>query len=184
MADMATLNSALDAIERHIGFPRSRSSGVARRLLEAGLLPSGAPGVAPELEQRDVCLLLATLMSAPKLHEAVDHARAYSAMAPGGAVLSPDAPDSIPRSALDYLEVYSEVVIGGPADAVDDIRGHRFEFAHGWRELSAHTPNDTVTRFVLPGALASHQQATHRIAGVVKGEAFVNLMKDLFNGIA
>ncbi|MCP3406209.1 hypothetical protein [Bradyrhizobium sp. CCGB01] len=177
---MATLTRVLDAIEHHIGFPRSRSSGVSRRLQEADLLPSGAPGVAPELDQRDVCLLLATLMSAPKLHEAVDHARAYAAMTPGGVVLSADAPDSIPRSALEYLELQSEIAIGGRAGAVEDVRGHRFQFVHFWRELSAHTPEGTVTRFVLPGQLATHQQAPHRIAGVVKGEAFVNLMKDLF----
>ncbi|UPK40109.1 hypothetical protein IVB18_24500 [Bradyrhizobium sp. 186] len=74
----------------------------------------------------------------------------------------------------------SEIAIGGASDAVDDVRGHGFQFVHGWRELSAHTPEGTVKRFVLPGQLASHQQAPHRIAGVVKGEAFVNLMKDLF----
>jgi hypothetical protein len=175
---MATLNHVLDSIQAHIGFPRSRSSGVARRLQESAMLPSGAPGVAPELDQKDVCLLLATLMSAPKLHEAVDHARAYTEMTPAGAVLSADAPNSVPRSALEYLEVQSEIAIGG--DAVDDVRGHRFEFVHGWRELSAHTPEGTVSRFVLPGALASHQQAPHRIAGVVKGDAFVDLMKDIF----
>ncbi|MEH2546899.1 hypothetical protein V1283_003544 [Bradyrhizobium sp. AZCC 2262] len=177
---MATLNNTLDAIERHIGFPRSRSTGIARRLQEADLLPSGMPGVPPKLDQADVCLLLATLMSAPKLHEAVDHARAYAGMTPGGAVLSADAPDSIPRSALEYLELKSEIVISGEPDAVEDVRGHRFEFVHGWRELSAHTPEGTVTRFVLPGKLASHQQAPHRIAGVVKGEAFVELMKEIF----
>lgn len=177
---MATLNSVLDSIQSHIGFPRSRSSGIARRLQEAGILPSGAPGVAPELDQRDTCLLLSTLMSAPKLHEAVDHARAYAVMTPGGAVLSTDAPDSIPRSALEYLETQSEIAIGDKPDAVDDVRGHRFEFTHHWREMSAHTPEDSVTRFVLPGALASHQQAPHRVAGVVRGEAFVNLFKDIF----
>jgi hypothetical protein len=177
---MATLNNTLDAIERHIGFPRSRSTGIARRLQEADILPSGMPGVPPKLDQSDVCLLLATLMSAPKLHEAVDHARAYLAMTPGGAVLSADAPDSIPRSALEFLEVKSEIAIGGQPDAVDDVRGHRFEFVHGWRELSARTPEGTVTRFVLPGQLASHQQAPHRIAGVVKGDAFVNLIKEIF----
>jgi len=177
---MATLNLVLDSIEHHIGFPRSRSSGIARRLQEAGILPSGAPGVAPELDQRDTCLLLSTLMSAPKLHEAVDHARAYAVMTPGGAVLSTDAPDSIPRSALEYLETQSEIAIGDKPDAVDDVRGHRFEFTHHWREMSAHTPEDSVTRFVLPGALASHQQAPHRVAGVVRGEAFVSLMKELF----
>jgi hypothetical protein len=177
---MATLSNTLDAIERHIGFPRSRSTGIARRLQEADLLPSGSPGVPPHLDPADVCLLLATLMSAPKLHEAVDHARAYLAMTPGGAVLSADAPDSIPRSALEYLELKSEIVIGGRPDAVDDVRGHRFEFDHHWRELSAHTPEGTATRFVLPGQLATHQQAPHRIAGLVKGEAFVNLVKEIF----
>ncbi|MCK1330653.1 MULTISPECIES: hypothetical protein [unclassified Bradyrhizobium] len=177
---MATLNQTLDAIQRHVGFPRSRGYSVARRLQEARLLPLGGPGIAPGLDQRDVCLLLAVLMSAPVLSEAVDHARAYSAMTPGGAVLSTDAPDSIPRSALKYLELKSEIAIGGEPDAVDDVRGHRFEFEHQWRELSAHTPEGTVARFVLPGQLASHQQAPHRVAGVVKGEAFVNLMKDLF----
>lgn len=177
---MATLNRALDAIERHIGFPRSRSTGVARRLQEAGILPSGSPGVAPELSERDVCVLLATLMSAPKLHEAVDHANAYSAMTPGGVVLSADAPNSIPRSALEYLTTKAWVVASGDADAVDDIRGHRFEFVLGWRELSAHTPENTVTRFVLPGTLASHQQAPHRIAGVVQAAAFVDLINQLF----
>lgn len=176
---MATLNRVLDAIETHIGFPRSRTNGISRRLQEAGQLPVGSPGVAPELDQRDVCLLLATLMSAPKLHEAVDHARAYSAMTPGGAVLSADAPKSIPR-ALEYLDVMSEIAIGGASDAVDDVRGHSFQFVHGWRELSARAPEGTVKRFVLPGQLASHQQAPHRIAGLVKGEAFVNLKKDLF----
>lgn len=177
---LATLNAVLDAIERHIGFPRSRGYSVARRLQEAELLPIGGPGYAPKLSEHDTCLLLATLMGAPKLPEAPDHAGSYALMTPGGAVLSADAPDSIPRSALEFLEVKSEVAIGGEPDAVDDVRGHHFEFVHGWRELSAHTPEGTVTRFVLPGQLASHQQAPHRIAGVVKGEAFVNLMKDLF----
>ncbi|MCK1517113.1 hypothetical protein IVB22_32345 [Bradyrhizobium sp. 190] len=177
---MATLNNTLDAIERHVGIQRSRSTGIARRLQEAELLPSGSPGVPPHLDQADVCLLLAVLMSAPKLHEAVDHARAYAGMTPGGAVLSAATPDSIPRSALEFLELKSEIALGGSPDAVDDVRGHRFEFVHGWRELSAHTPEGTVTRFVLPGALATHQQAPHRIAGLVKGDAFVNLMKEIF----
>jgi hypothetical protein len=177
---VVTLNHALDAIEHHISFPRSRSTGIARRLQEADLLPSGMPGVPPKLDQSDVCLLLATLMSAPKLHEAVDHARAYLAMTPSGAILSADAPESIPRSALEYLETQSEIAIAGRPDAVEDVRGHRFEFVHGWRELSAHTPEGTVTRFVLPGALATHRQAPHRVAGVVKGEAFASLINQLF----
>ncbi|SCB33947.1 hypothetical protein GA0061098_1006183 [Bradyrhizobium shewense] len=177
---MATLNQTLDAIQRHVGFPRSRGYSVARRLQEARILPIGGPGIAPAPGQRDVCLLLAVLMSAPKLHEAPDHALAYALMTPGGAVLSADAPARIPRSALEFLEVKAEVAIGGSPEAIQDVRAHRYEFVHGWREFSAHTPEGTVTRFVLPGALASHQQAPHRVAGVVKGEAFVNLMKELF----
>jgi hypothetical protein len=72
------------------------------------------------------------------------------------------------------------MVTSGDAESIEDVRGHRFEFVHGWREMSAHTPEDTVTRFVMPGALASHQQAPHRIAGLVKGSAFVELIKDIF----
>ena len=63
-ASVAKLTNVLDVVERHVQFPRSRSSGVSRRLQESGILPSGAPGVAPELAQRYVCLLLATLMRA------------------------------------------------------------------------------------------------------------------------
>ena len=84
------------------------------------------------------------------------------------------------RVQREYLELQSEMAIGGEPDAVDDVREYRFEFVHQWRELSVHTPEGTVTRFVLPGALASYQQAPHRITGLVKGEAFVNLMKELF----
>jgi hypothetical protein len=114
------------------------------------------------------------------LHEAVDHARAYTEMTPGGAVLSADAPDSIPRSALEYLTVEAGMVASRDAESIEDVRNHRFEFVHGWRELSAQTPEGTVTRFVLPGQLASHQQAPHRIAGLVQGGAFVELIKDIF----
>jgi hypothetical protein len=177
---VATLNRVLDAIQTHIGFQRSRSNGIARRLQEASLLPSGAPGVAPELDERDACVLLATLMSAPKLHEAAEHARSYPVMTPGGAALSPDAPASIPRSALEYLLTKAWVVGSGESDGVEDVRGHRFEFVHGWRELSAHTPEGTVTRFVLPGSLATHPQGPHRVAGVIRGENFVDLFKDVF----
>jgi hypothetical protein len=101
-------------------------------------------------------------------------------MTPGGAVLSADAPDSIPRSALDYLTIEALMVTSGDAESIEDVRNRRFEFVHQWRELSAYTPEGTVTRFVLPGELATHQQAPHRIAGLVKGSAFVELIKDIF----
>ena len=60
---MATWNHVLDAIERHLDFPRSRSTGIARRLQEAGILPSGAPGVAPELDEDNVLDLVVALAS-------------------------------------------------------------------------------------------------------------------------
>lgn len=70
---MATLNNALDAIERHLGFPRSRSSGIARRLQEARLLPSGAPSAPPILDEDDVLDLIVTLSADTELHLSLIH---------------------------------------------------------------------------------------------------------------
>lgn len=165
---MATLNQTLDAIQRHVGFPRSRGYSVARRLQEVRLLPLGGPGIAPELDQRDVCLLLAVLMSAPALSEVIDHARAYSNMTPSGAVLSPDAPESIPRSVLEYLEVQSEVAVGGTPDAVADLRGHRYEFVHGWRELSVQMPEGTISGLSLSLDNSVFVKEKHYVAFVDK----------------
>lgn len=51
---MASLNNALDSIERHLDFPRSRRIGIARRMQESGILPIGAPGVAPDRRSSSV----------------------------------------------------------------------------------------------------------------------------------
>jgi len=76
------------------------------------------------------------------------------------------------------LEEAARAVARGDVDVLVVTSGIQFE--HFWREFSVHRPEGTVARFVLPGALASHQQAPHRVAGVVKGDAFVNLMKEIF----
>ncbi|MET4716219.1 hypothetical protein ABIF63_000322 [Bradyrhizobium japonicum] len=68
---MASLNAAMDAIERHLEFPRSRSTGIARRLQGASLLPSGAPGVTPDLDEDNVLDLVVALVSDIELHNAV-----------------------------------------------------------------------------------------------------------------
>jgi hypothetical protein len=179
-AEMAILNRALDSIQAHIGFSRARSSGIARNLTEAGFLPRGAPGIAPHLDERDVCTLIAVLAGAPLLREAVDHADAYSKMTPGGAVLSADAPDSIPRSVTDYLEIQAEVALRGGDEACSRVREMKFEFVHEFREMAVMTPGGAVNRFRLIGEDATRPAGHVRTAGVVKGEAFVNLMKDLF----
>lgn len=97
MPSGCTVNNSLDAIERHIGVPRSRGSRHQQTL---------AGGHHPALRRACRCaliglarriLLLATLMSAPK----VERTRALCARVCGNdtsrAVLSADTAGSIPR---------------------------------------------------------------------------------------
>jgi hypothetical protein len=179
---VVTLNHALEALEKHIGFPQSRSTGIARRLQESKALPSGAPGVSPELDASDICLLIAVLASAPKLHEAVEHARFYFDATPGGANLD-GAPDSISRSAIEALEIYAEMSVGGTPDAQSYVRSLKFEFVQGdWREMAVIEADSRAKRFRRVGELASHQGGPLRVAGVIQGTGFVDVMIELFRG--
>jgi hypothetical protein len=70
MTKMIKRSTAVTATMIQDGFPRSRSTGIARRLQEAGLLPSGAPGVPPELDENNVLDLAVALAADTELHTA------------------------------------------------------------------------------------------------------------------
>lgn len=147
---MATLNHALDVIERHLDFPRSRSTGIARRLQEAGLLPSGAPGVAPDLDEDNILDLVVALASDTELHTAVAALRAYHAMTPGGVSLV-DAPQSIPNAPIAV-----SILIEDARSGVADARKSQIEISHNACALAIHKPNGQVVRFCVPGKGATH----------------------------
>lgn len=171
---MATLNNTLDSIERHIGFPRSRSSGVSRRLQEAGILPSGAPGVAPELDEDNALDLVVALASDTELHNAVTAVRAYHAMTPSGADLN-GAPDTIPNAPI-AVSILVEDAKAGVAVA----RASQIEVSCNWRAVAIHTPTN-ITRFCEVGKAAPHWQSSgHHRSTTVSVAALADAIIELF----
>ena len=174
---MPTLNEAIGAIKRHIGFQESRSRVVARRLREAGHLPAGAPGVAPEVDIANVLDLVVALASDARVHRVADALTTYSQLVPGGADLS-TAPPSVPRTAGQQLLAIVQLA----ADGDQDVRRLRLEFVATWPEVAIHWPDGSTQRFREVGALASHWGADgHRRSTTIPVGAIadtIQLFKD------
>lgn len=172
---MATLNRVLDAIERHVGFPRSRSTGIARRLQEAGLLPSGAPGVPPELDEDNVLDLVIALASDTELHNAVDAVRAFHRMNPGGADLN-GAPDTIPNAPIAISILVEDARIGSRG-----ARASQIEVSCSWRAVAIHSPAGDVQRFAEVGKAAPLWQSNgHHRSTTISAAALADAISEIF----
>ena len=175
---MATLNHVLDAIERQIGFPRSRSNGIARRLQESNLLPVGAPGVAPELNEDNVLDLVVALASDTELHNAVGAVRAYHAMTPGGADLS-GAPDTLPNAPIAIAVLVESARVG-----VAEARKSQIAVSCNWRAVAIHKPDGSVSRFSQPGAHCAHWQSNgHHKSITLTVAAIADALDDIFGKV-
>jgi hypothetical protein len=172
---MAKLTKVLDVIERHLQFPRSRSSGVSRRLQESGLLPTGAPAAAPDLDEDQVIDLVIALASDTALHEVSDVVRAYHAMTPGGVSLV-DAPSCIPNAPI-AVSILVEDARAGAADA----RASRIEVSCSWRAVAIHSPDGGVQRFCEVGKAATHWQSNaHHKSTTINAAALADVITELF----
>ncbi|RZN11060.1 hypothetical protein CWO91_10230 [Bradyrhizobium genosp. SA-3] len=172
---MASLNNALDSIERHLDFPRSRSAGIARRMQESSILPIGAPGVAPELDEDNVLDLVVALASDVTLHEAPDAVRAFHAMTPGG-MSSADAPSSIPNAPIAIA-----ILIEDARSSVVDARASKIEVSCNWRAVAIHGPNGAVKRFSQPGVNCAHWQSNgHHKSITINVVALADALDELF----
>jgi hypothetical protein len=179
---MATLNATLDTIERKLGFPRSRSNSVAQSLRWARIIPSGAPGVAPELSQGDALSIVIALAIDTTLHKAADAVLAYRDLRPGGVDLAAaEAPVGLCRTAGDYIELLAEQAEEGSPEEQRDVAAVRLEIVSSWPEITIHRPGAEPLRFVEPGALASHWQSKgHRRSTTINGAALVDTIRELF----
>ncbi|MCP1764994.1 hypothetical protein [Bradyrhizobium japonicum] len=175
---MATLNNVLKVIEQHLEFPRSRSTGIARRLQEAGLLPSGAPGVPPILDEDGVLDLVVALASDTELHTAVSAVRAYHAMTPGGADLS-GAPDTIPNAPIAIAVLVESARVG-----VAEARKSQIAVSCNWRAVAIHKPDGSVSRFSQPGAHCAHWQSNgHHKSITLTVAAIADALDDIFGKV-
>ncbi|MBB4391476.1 hypothetical protein [Bradyrhizobium sp. ERR14] len=172
---MASLNNVLDSIERHLDFPRSRSAGIARRLQEADLMPIGAPGVSPELDEDNVLDLVIALACDVTLHEAPDAVRSYHQMTPGGTSLV-DALSAIPNAPIAV-----SILVEDARSSVGDARASKIEVSCNWRAVAIHRPIGAVKRFSQPGVHCAHWQTNgHHKSITINVVALADALDELF----
>jgi len=173
-----TLQSVAGALERHCGFPVSRSLVVARSLREAGMLPSGAPGVAPKLDLNDFTTLVIALAADVALHESAAAVDRYRSLTIGGADVS-GAPASVPKNAGQQIDAIVKLA----AEGATEVRGLKFEFVSNWPEFALHWHDGTIERYREIGALASHWGgAGYRRSITINVAAFADAIQDAFKG--
>lgn len=173
---MTTLNRAVDAIERYLGFSETRIRTTARALQEAGTIPMGAPRRQPVLTVEHVVSLILALALDMSLHNSARAVAEYRALVPGGANLH-GAPPAITRSAGDALDILAQIAINGDSA---DWRRDMIEIVSNWPEIAVHG-NGAVTRYVAPGANPEQWQAAgYRRATTITAAAFIDTISTLF----
>ncbi len=173
---MPTLHQAIDALSRHVGFPAARLRSMSRRLQDADVLPSGAPGVAPEVQLRHVIDLIIAVASDSTLRRAATAVEAYRATTPGGADLS-QAPASVRATAGQQLEALARLAMDGDADA----RRMRVEIVSTWPEVVFLFEDGTAHRFQSAGTLSNHwQMLGHRRSTTINGAGLADAVLELF----
>lgn len=174
---MASIADAIAALERRLGFLPDRSKTIARRLQEAGMLQSGAPGVTPHIELDEFVALVMARSIDPVLHVVADSVRVFGAMTPGGASLV-GAPAHIP-TARQRLECLADMAIGD-ADQQRHVAESAIEFVTGWPEIVISGAG-VVERFREVGALPDRwDSGKHRCSTTLNGAAFGQAVRDLF----
>jgi len=174
---MATIAETVAALERHLGFDAARCRTIIRKLIDAELIPSGAPGVAVEIGDPEFAMVIIALAAAPSLRKAADTVATYDEMTPSG-VWREGMP--IRRtSAFEYL-VDAVHAACGDLDAQKAVSGLLFEFCETWPEMAVHSPDGT-SRFVSAGADSAHwQSGKQRRATTISGTALIQCARELF----
>jgi hypothetical protein len=171
---MATLTEAVAALERHGGFPVSRSRSIARQLQDSGVLSLGAPGVAPAIDREGFAALFMALAADNVVRAAPANVETFFAMTPGGLPLA-GAPLSIGTARSEIL-----ALIDTAMEAPADLQHLQIELVSNWPELAIHWP-DRVQRYQPVGTIPGHWQSpTHRRATTVTGPAFVAAVRATF----
>ncbi|MDK4730337.1 hypothetical protein [Rhizobium phaseoli] len=177
MTQTATLAAVIAALECRVGFRRGRLISMAQRLQQAGVIPTGAPRTAPQLDLAHVVGLVVAYAADAPLHRAAASVSTYGALTPGGADLS-TAPDTVKVTAAEYLN--SIAALAAEDDA--GIRRLKLEFVSTWPELAVHFEDGSTSRFQPVGALPDHWQASgHRQSLTISGAALADALGEIFH---
>lgn len=161
----------IETISAQTGVKENRVRDVFRALREAEMLPSGGPGVAPELDVRDAIKLMVAVSSGATLETVADRARDILRTTPGGAVLT-DAPANIPKTAEIELATLASLAIDGY-----DASGLVIEICTTWPEIVLSWNNGLVQRFQSPGTVSGHPESMARWAVRIPGAAFAAIVR-------
>lgn len=163
---MANLAATVAAFEKYCGFSPARTRTVARRLLEDEILTPGAPGVAVEINEADVAILLLGVASGVTLSRVADITAELADTVPDGinVTIMPATVRPAKRTALDILHGQIFAAARDPHAVVSDL-----EVVESWPEVVFHLP-EGVARFQPVGTLAGHwrgsqQRRSTRIPG-------------------
>lgn len=177
MAKLADVLAAVDSL----GFDPARVKHVARRLSEAGKIPSGGPARSPDLSEDDVLRLIMAVATSPKLRQAEKSVETYGALTPEGAHIGSDAPASVPRNASDAIAVEVEMARRGDAQA----RHSFLNFVRSWPEIVIEPPGGKVVRFRQSGSNAGHwAHDGHRTATTIPVAVVADILDELFGKVA
>ncbi|MBB4427987.1 hypothetical protein GGD66_006573 [Bradyrhizobium sp. CIR48] len=172
---MASLNNALDAIAKHLEFPRRRSGGISRRMQEAGQLALGTPSAPPQVSDDDVLDLIAALAADTTLHEAAVAVRNFKRLTPGGVNLD-GAPDYIPDAQIAVAFLVEDARAG-----VAEARKSQIEIFHNSCAIAIHHPNGRIDRFCMTGQDASHwSKRGHNKSTTLNVAAIADALDEIF----
>jgi hypothetical protein len=143
-------------------------------LQEAGLLPLGAPGVAPQLSESNFVSLFLALAANTTRYGAAQAVRALLETTPAAAGASTPADVGSAETAMLDL-------VRSAREFPDDLSGVAIEVVGSWPELALHQFGKVQTRYQPAGSLREHWQSRgHRCSTIVPGGAFRDAVRSTF----
>jgi hypothetical protein len=176
LAKLADVLAAVDAL----GFDPPRTKAIARRLSEAGVIPSGGPARPPELDETDTLHSIVAVAVSSKLRLADHDLALYARLVPAGTAIPDDAPDGIRRNAAEAIDFTIDMARRGDPDA----RKSFLTFVRSWPEIAIEQPGG-VSRFRVAAANAAHwQNDGHRTATTIPAATVANILDETFGKVA
>ncbi len=171
---MATVSEILPIVASHTGIKSATCTWVARRLIEAGLLPRAEGARIPQLENRDLARLLIGLLSDASGANVVETVRQYS-----GLTLGPI--DRGHQTALDWMTELIESLANRDADpgAGRVVYDSQIEIVCSWPEIRIRFPAEEPLVFVVRGVDPRTWQSNKiRRVMTLPGVALANIVRD------
>lgn len=181
---MASVSAASAAVAARLGVPFSRVESIARRLVEAGHLPSGNNRNPPHISATDLAGFVLTVLAEPKLKDVAATFGVYRGLTLEG-VCGSILPDYLRPKFKSAAEVLSDAftVMAG-AHHRDDAPAW-IEVVTSWPEVVVGRKSDeklATLRYGEPGHATTHWRGFVRRCTQVSGSSLAFLAKDVLNG--